>query len=584
MKSIDAVQYGIMPGENITMALHKLLENHPRDVTVYFAPGDYYFTPEFTHDYRLSNTTALPERKLGIWLKNMENVTLNFGGATLHFAGHMQPFTLDHCKNITLKYAVVDWDKPLVAEGIVVSVGEGTVDLYVDPELFPHRFTGDWLEFDTGNNEWYPMTRQSQIQFDGATRTVTRETGDNFAADSVRDLGSNIYRFTMRNPEAAGTMAVGNLFVLRHNERWHAGAFMEKSEKIVMQDITFHSCGGLGCLAQFCRDLTFTRVHFLPNRKKGRLVSNGRDDGMHITCCNGQVVVEECSFLGLMDDPVNVHGCCVTLERVVDEKTLLCRYMHPQAMGFHYWAEEGDEIAFIHRGNMAPVGNAGVAHYALTEDPAFFTLTLREAISEELLAELKAGCGIAVDNLTHTAAFTAKNNRFGSCRARGILVSTPKPVRITGNTFASSGAAILVAGDSNFWFESGECHDVEIDHNVFTDVCLSSPYQFGEGMISICPVVPEPDIQKPYHKNISIHHNRFDTPDIPVLYAFSTGGLAFRNNVITKSPAAESWLPYKHLVRLDHCKGVELSENTIIGPMSIGGVELKNSDDLHGCI
>ncbi len=584
MKTIDLASRGILPGSNITRALYDLVEENPQDTTFVFAPGDYYFTPEFAYDYRLSNTTVLPERKLGIWLRNKRNLEFNFGMSTLHFSGHMQPFTLDHSENITLKYAVVDWDKPLVAEGIVRAIGEDTVDLYVDPVAFPHRLAGDWLEFDTGNGEWYPMGRWSHIQFDHATRTVTRGTGDNFVPTSVEALGDFVYRFTMKQPEATKTMAVGNIFVLRHNERWHAGAFMEKCQNITLQDITFHSCGGLGCLAQFSQDLTFKRVHFLPNRQQGRLISNGRDDGMHITCCSGEITIEECSFLGLMDDPINVHSCCVTAERVVDEKTILCRYMHPQAVGFHYWAEPGDEMVFIDRRDMAPIGGGIVADYALAQDPALFTLTFREAIPADLLAALDTEGLVAVDNLTHTAAFTARNNRFGSCRARGILVSTPKPVRIIDNYFASSGAAILVAGDSNYWFESGECHDVEIAGNVFTDACLSSPYQFGEGMVSICPVVPKPNTQKPFHKNIRIHDNIFDTPDIPVLYALSCGGLTFQNNRITKSPGAESWLPYKHLVRLDHCRDVEISDNTVIGPMNISGMELLDCDNVRGGI
>lgn len=36
-----------------------------------------------------------------------------------------------------------------------------------------------------------------------------------------------------------------------------------------------------------------------------------------------------------------------------------------------------------------------------------------------------------------------------SCRARGILVSTPGKVLIERNYFESSGSAILIAGDAN---------------------------------------------------------------------------------------------------------------------------------------
>jgi len=286
---------------------------------------------------------------------------------------------------------------------------------------------------------------------------------------------------------------------------------------------------------------------------------------MHVTCCKGEIRIEECTFLGLMDDPINVHGCCVTADEVLDSCTLRCRYRHEQAMGFQYFARQGDELVLIDRKNMAQLCTAKAETYTLSEAGDTFVLSFAEPLPEHILALISEGERIALDNLTNTASFICKNNRFGSCRARGILVSTPKKVQITGNYFASSGSAILVAGDSNYWFESGECHDVEIAGNVFTDVCLSSMYQFCDGMISICPVVPEPDTEVPYHKNIRIHDNVFDSPETPVLYGFSCGKLEFTHNRIFRSPSAERWHPEKHYISLRFCNGVTLADNQWIG-------------------
>jgi len=578
MHRIDCSDFGIRPGKDVTQALFDLFCAHPRDTEFVLERGEYYFSPRFTCDYRLSNTDVLPLRKLGIWLRNMENIVLDFSGSALYFEGQMQPFTLDHCKGVTVKNATVDWKKPLVAEGIVRNFGAGFVDLYVDPVAFPHELREDGrLYFDVGNGEWYKMG-QSSIQFDCATRTVRRETGDAFRFSEAKALGNSVYRMTGK---VNGNVAVGNIFVLRHNIRAHAGAFCEKCENVCLEDITFYSCGGLGCLGQFCENLTFRRVHFLPNREAGRLVSGGRDDGMHLTCNKGTVTVEECSFLGLMDDPINVHSCCVTVSEVVDARTIRCKYEHPQACGFHYWAEAGDTVGFIERRHMSSVGRATVSSYTLGNTRDTFTLVLDSDLPPSLLEAAKESGALALDNLTHTAAFVCRNNRFGSCRARGILVSTPKPVRITGNYFASSGAAILVAGDSNYWFESGECHDVEISDNVFSDACLTSVYQFGEGVISLCPVVPEPLTHLPFHKNIRIRNNIFDTADTPVLYAFSAAYLTFEHNRIFRSPAAEPWHPTaKGLIRLNRCSQVTAKENLFVGPFSLDRYEVRDSESL----
>ncbi|MBQ7301892.1 MAG: hypothetical protein IJW77_18840 [Clostridia bacterium] len=578
MRKINCADYGIRPGEDITEALYQLFCDNPRDTEFILDSGDYCFTPKFTYDYRLSNTDVLPERKLGIWMRNMENIVLDFSGAHLYFAGQMQPFTLDHCVNITVKNAVVDWKKPLVAEGIVRAVGDGYADLYIDPAVFPHKYEDNWLSFDTGNDEWYPLHRWSSIQFDYNTRCVRRATGDCFVPTAIKPLGDSVYRF---HANGAETAAVGNIFVLRHNDRIHAGAFCEKCRDVTFEDITFHSCGGLGCLAQFNENLTYRRVHFLPNTDAGRLVSGGRDDGMHITNNRGTVTIEECSFVGLMDDPINVHSCCVTVSEVVDARTLVCHYEHPQACGFRYWAEQGDTITFIERKHMNSIAQATVDSYTLGDTYDTFTVVFAEDLPAEILEAAKTPAALSLDNLTNTAAFVCRNNRFGSCRARGVLLSTPKPVRITGNVFASSGAAILVAGDSNYWFESGECHDVEIADNVFTDACLTSVYQFGEGIISICPVVPEPVTALPFHKNIRIHDNVFDTADTPVVSAFSTAYLTFENNTVFRSPAAEKWHPTaKGLIRLDHCMNVTAKNNRFVGPFTLPKYEIKESVDL----
>lgn len=564
MTQIILKDHGILPGTDCTAALAELFAAHPCDTEFVFESGDYFFSPKIFRDLRLSNTDVLPQRKIGMILENMKNIRLTGQKTRLLYEGQMQAVTMVHCEDIVMKDFIIDWEKPLVSEGIVTAVGEDTVDVFIDPAIYPHTVRDSRVVFDIGAGEESPMNQWGVIQFDANTRTVRRTTGDRFQLGKMlEDLGGNVYRYACKNPDTA----VGNIIVLRHNERWHAGIFTEKCRNITIEDVTVHCCGGLGCLAQFCDTLTYRRVHFLPNTAAGRKIISGRDDGMHITCCSGTVTITECSFLGLMDDPINVHGCCVTGAEWVDECTLRCRYMHPQACAFHYWAESGDDIVFIDRKPMTQIYRAEAAEYVL-ESNELFLLKFAEPVDEAIRARDPEG--LALDNLTHTAAFVCTKNRFGSCRARGVLVSTPKAVRIQDNLFQSSGSAILVAGDSNYWYESGECHDVEISGNTFTDACLSSMYQFCEGMISVCPIVPEPDVKRPFHKNIRIHDNVFDTPDTPVLYGFSTDGLSFTNNRIYRSTCADKWHPGTSLIKLAYCRNVVCRDNLWVGLFSIG--------------
>ena len=89
MKKIVCADYGIRPGCDITEQLYRLFCDNPRDTEFVLETGEYYFSPRFTYDYRLSNTDVLPKRKLGIWMRNMENIILDFSGSRLYFAGQM---------------------------------------------------------------------------------------------------------------------------------------------------------------------------------------------------------------------------------------------------------------------------------------------------------------------------------------------------------------------------------------------------------------------------------------------------------------------------------------------------------------
>ena len=564
MEKIILSQMGILPDTDITLPLYNLFCEHNSDTTFIFEKGNYYFSPcdEMKFDYSLSNTTELPERTLGILMKNMSSCTLDGNGAKFWFEGHMQPLTLDKCENIHVKDITFNWKKPLVAEGIVTSVTDEYADVHISSENFPHRLSGEWLEFDAGAGEWYPLCNRSQIVYEPHFRTVRRSTGDNFWVKNISALPEkDCYRFWLHY---STNVCVGDILVLRHNERYHAGIFTEKCKDISFENIVVHSCGGLGCLSQFCENMTYRQVHFIPDRSLGRFVSNGRDDGMHITCNKGKVTITECTFLGLMDDPINVHGCCVTGDEVVNSKTLRGHYRHEQAMGFLYWAEKDHEIAFIDRKNMSRIGTAKVSSYKL-ESRDTFLLEFSEDLPEYILGLAETKDGLALENLTNTAEFVCTKNRFGSCRARGILISTPKPVFIEDNYFESSGSAILVAGDANNWFESGECNDVVIRNNIFTSACLTSDYEFCQGIISICPTIPQPEIEKPFHKNITICNNKFDTADTPVLYGFSCKNLRFEDNIIFKSSSAEKWHPSDFRIKLSYCVDCTLLNNDWVG-------------------
>jgi hypothetical protein len=343
---------------------------------------------------------------------------------------------------------------------------------------------------------------------------------------------------------------VGNVLVARHGARDHAGVFIEASDGVTLSEIEFRHTSGLGVLAQYSSDLTFRNVHFRAAPGSARQFA-GHDDGFHISNCKGKVVIDRCSFFGLMDDPINVHGTSVSVTARKAPRTLACRFMHDQSMGLRF-GDAGDDISILDRASMLPIARAKMTAIRRAGVREF------EVDLDTDVPELPAS-GLALENLTWTPEVVVRGSLFAGVRARGLLLTTPRATLIEDNTFRSSGAAVMISGDANGWYESGAVTDVSIRRNRFEDANTST-YQFSNAVVTISPEIPKPG--GPFHRNIRIEDNTFRVTDRPVLYAYSVKGLTFKNNRIDVSPRWDPWHPDASLT-FRACEDVEVSGNVI---------------------
>lgn len=536
--------------------VNRLLETYKKDTDFLFQPDTVLSISAAKCKEMplvLSNTNYTNTKTVAVMVDGMENVTLDFNGSMLECEGQLQPLTLLNCRNITVKNLIIDWKIPLSAEGTIVQMSETQMDVRIDPALFPFEVKENRLYF-LGNGEPALLWQGAHTVFHPDTKAVCMGIGDELRLEECSALSNDTVRFTGRFPTI---YHAGSIVVLRHSERIHAGIFVENCENVTFENITVHGTGGLGILCQFNKNLTFRNVSFRANTQKGRQIVNGHDDGLHLTNNAGTILAENCYFHGLMDDPINVHGLCARIDQVLDRRTVIGRYVHHQSVGFKLYARPNDLFSIIRSTSMHSIGQSRAASFQLLDKDTF-----RLEFSEDLPEETRPGD--ALENLTNTAAFICRNNYFGSCRARGILVSTPKSVRVEENLFQTAGSAILIAGDANSWYESGACHDVTIVRNDFAAECLATPYEGCEAIVSICPVVPQPELDLPFHRNILLESNTFFSVGVPVVYAFSTENLKLRKNRIFRCIGYASQ-PSKSLIRLEYCKQVVLEDNRWIG-------------------
>jgi hypothetical protein len=558
-KVINVTDFGVKPDSriNAVKGVRAAIEacRGKEGMTIIFPKGRYDFWAQHCEEieYYESNTWDNYPRICPIVLKDIKGLTIDGNGSEFVYHGKMQPFTLDNCEGVTVKNIDIDWDIPLVGQSKIMKVEKKFIEIKIDPVMNPYEIVNGKIYFygEGFKSDWWGC-----MEFENETRIIPQESADNPLGNNWRgyvaeELGEGLVRLNCdfnRKPK------VGNYLIMRHSLREHSGVFIYRSKDTVLENVTLFTAAGLGVLGQFSENITLKNTNVIPNYAKGRYLS-GHDDGFQVSNCRGLIVVDGCKFEGLMDDPINVHGTSVKIIEVKGKSKVVCKYMHVMSTGMT-WGGVGDKVAFIENKSMVTVGYSKVtANTKIDRDT--FEVEFADAVPDGI------GVGDALENLTWAPDFTVVNSVFGSCRARGLLVSTPGKVVIENNDFISSGAAILIAGDANGWYESGAVRDVLIRGNRFHPSCLTNWYQFGEGVISIYPIIPDFDKNRPFHRNIRIENNSFDMFDYSALYALSVDRLSFNNNTIKHNTLYKPWQGRKAMLTFEGCKDVQVKGNKI---------------------
>ncbi len=521
-KIVYAKEYQILPGvlECQMAAIRRMLSENPENVCFRFEPGQYHIYKEnaIKRPFVVSNSDQTGQRSFGVFLEQMQDVTLDGQGAEFIFHGDMTPLCVTECKNVKIANMAFDAATPLSAEAVVEKTEPGAIEVSLDGEHFPYHVEDGTLIFEREYGETGSLF--GIMEFDPESGRVPDDTGDAYNPEKVFELEKNKIRL---EGKFRTLPKIGNILVLRNGKRVHPGGLVQFSENITLENVKVHQTGGLGIVFQFNENIHASGVAFVPNKKRGMKILSGHDDGLHFSNNKGSITVEHCEFRGLMDDPINVHGTAAAVVRRENAQTLRGEFRHHQSVGFDRWAKAGDVIGFINPQNRKCFAKGTVISYRLLT-PEEFEICFEESVPVEVLE------GYAMENLTYTPSVVCRDNYFGGARARGILITTPKSVRIENNTFESSGSAIVLSGDVKDWYESGTCTDVEIRGNKFIKCCTSS-YQFSDAVIHIEPSV-DPEQEEIVHHNIRIVDNLFLLAGTGVLYADHTGDILLEGNRI----------------------------------------------------
>lgn len=541
-KTFRATDYGIAPGKAFAASdVARLLA----DITaagdgeghlLCFAPGVYDIGPEQCQErtWFISNHDQRNPRRVFLPLEGMRRLEVRGTGAILNLRGRIIPVGLWDCADVTLRGLTVDYETPPLTQVDFVAVDAAAKTVTFRPIAGTQTELEGTRLFFRGPGFRHSPTGGILFEADG---TIAYRTGD---------CGFNLSHVTT-NADGTFTAAAcahrafspGQRMALRGWDRPAPGIVVSDARNIALEEVTIHYADGMGVLAQSTENIALKNVRVIPNKAKGRCFST-QADATHFSGCKGKIVSMGGEYAGMMDDAINVHGTYLSVLRRVDDRTLECAYMHGQAYGFT-WGGEGDDVTFLRSRVMERIeGSDNILESLVPLDKPNvrqgakrFRITFAKPLPPDIDPSLGA---LGIENLTWAPGVDFVNNRVADNRARGALFSTPKPVRCEGNVFDHvSGSAVLLCGDCNGWYETGACTDVLIRNNTFVN-CLTSPFQFTEAIISICPEIPELERQRrPLHANIRIEGNVFVGFDHPLVFAKSTDGLTIRGNTFVKS-------------------------------------------------
>lgn len=533
-------------------------------VILRFPEGRYEFHEKgaAVREYYISNHDQTNPKKVGIALEDMKNLTLDGQGSEFVFHGRMLPVSLLRSENCLLKNFSIDFENPHIAQVKIVENDPQDGIVFEPAPWVDYRIAKDSI-FEAYGEGW-TMRHSWGIAFDGDTKHLVYNTSD------IGCPTKGASEVAPRRIHAPGwkdaRLVPGTVVAMRGWGRPTPGIFLSHDVNTTIENVKVHYAEGMGLLAQLCENITLEKFGVCLKGDADPRYFTTQADATHFSGCKGKIVSCNGLYEGMMDDAINVHGTYLKVVKRVDDRTLVGRYMHGQSWGFE-WGCPGDEVQFIRSNTMELVGKQNkiisIRPYdkEQTEGAREFLITFQEPVDQVINEQ----SGFGIENLTWTPEVLFSGNVIRNNRARGSLFSTPRKTIVENNLFDhTSGAAILLCGDCNGWFEIGACRHVIIRKNRFVNA-LTNLFQFTNAVISIYPEIPDLKGQQQYFHGgpeggIVIEDNEFETFDAPILYAKSVDGLVFRNNTIKLNTEYKPFHPNRNRFWLERVTNVTIAE------------------------
>ena len=529
--------------------------------TIEFEKGEYRFLPESATklSFKISNHNQTDPHLVALPLVGLTNVTVRGNGSTLLIDGAAIGFTVLDSSKVRIENLRIDWARPFISDAVIEGFENGKTRVWVDPVKFPHVYSNGCF-YATGRNWTQPVRYLVVCRAD--THEIVGGTGDTlWKGKPMEKVGASSYLMNFDFSKLGAGARAGDVIAFRSPLRTCPGSVVYRSKDTVYEDVSIHSCWGMGLICQFSENFTWRgtgrpegrRCGVFSRAETGRFYS-ANADASHFSNCRGKIVEENCLFEGMMDDAINVHATSVKIVEQLAPNRIRCRFMHNDAFDFELF-RPGDRLRLIRPATMENGPSMKVVSFALEGDGHDMTIETKFPIPAGF------GVGDAVENAETMADVVFRNNVVARNRARGALFTTTGSVLIESNVFDRvAGQALLFEGDASHWYESGALRNCIIRGNTFRECNAWSP-KYLQGVISFHPSINDPTTdRKPYHRGIAVLDNVFATYRQPIIYALATENLVVSGNKIAFTGELPWGQAPKELVVTDRCRNVKVDD------------------------
>lgn len=538
-----------------------------KSVRVEFEKGTYQIWKDkcevrLAHTSNTSSTDGYGMKTIGLLIEEQENLTVEGNDALFMMHGNIMALAVIRSKNIELRNFSWDFAVPTTSEMTVINMGTNEAgqeytDFYI-PKSMPHTITGNTITWTSEKSPytgevywsesgvhwaWCTNANDPEGEFTRRFNTGTDSPFNNAASIThLEGTDDTVVRIVYNGARPEMQKEGMTLELNANGRRETTGALVWESENVTARGLDIHYMHGFGWLLQMSKNMYFYDCTMVP-RENGSHLTTGYADGIHASGHSGEVVVENCRFASLHDDPINIHGTFARVETVQDSHTLVLKNIHSQQGGYQQYFK-GNKVQFFTRDTLESrdqetaytvaevISNPGESGNDLKTMVIRFEEELPDFLSETYAGQPR----FVAENISYAPDVTIRNNTFRDLAARAVLCTSRGKVLIENNVFYKMTMdGCNTSNDANLWYESGPVRDLTIRNNVF--YVTETGADHNRKVINIDPVTLGggfPDYTNPIHKNITIEGNTFYLGADTAVGAWSVENLTIRNNKILR--------------------------------------------------